>query len=290
MSAKPGWAQRMMAWPRFLFAKDADPGHLYDLRGEGAIEGTGDVPLVNMGYWEGLTHTEDRALEKACYALFDKVARGAHITAADAHVLDAGCGFGTNAIFVSTHFGPARVTGANVSAVQLATARARANEAGLQDRVDFVLASVTDLPLADDSIDVVLSVEAAFHFDTREAFFAEAFRVLKPGGRLSMVDLVVPPAKNAWQRAALDLVCRSQAVPRANIYDLHAWVDRVRAAGFEIVEQESIVDRVFAPFRRWMLTRPIGVLIRYDLVFIAASAPYLVYPFDYVRVVARKPL
>lgn len=289
MSEKPSWAQRMVAWPKFLFARSADPGTLYDLRGTGAIEGTGDVPLVNMGFWHGLDHREERALEKACYALFDLVARGAGLGPDDAHVVDAGCGFGTNAVHVSKEFGPRRVTGVNVSAVQLATARQRAKEGGVSDRVDFLLASVTDLPLADNSVDVVLSIEAAFHFDTREQFFAEAFRVLKPGGRLSMVDLVVPPAKNLWQRAALDLVCRSQAVPRANIYGIADWVAHVRAAGFEIVEEENIVDRVFPIFRRWMLARPLPVMLKYDLWYIGASAPYLIYPFDYVRIVARKP-
>lgn len=286
---KPPWLARLRAWPRFLFSGRADAAHLYDLRGEGAIEGAGAVPVVNMGHWEGLDRAAPDVLRRANYAMFDRVARGAADVLPGGRVLDAGCGFGTNAVHLMETYAPAKVTSVNVSAVQLTSARARAEAAGVADRVEFLLASVTALPLPDASIDAVVSVEAAFHFDTREAFFAEAMRVLRPGGVLSMVDLVVPPAHRWWHAPALDLICRSQAIPRANVYGFDEFVRRVGASGLHVEEVESIVHHVFPPFRRWMLTRPPAVYLRYDLPYIAASLPYLAYPFDYVRVVARKP-
>ncbi len=184
--------ERLARWPRFLAQKRADPGSLYDMRGEGAMQSGGEVPVVNMGYWVGIQTHEPEAIERAVFALFDRVAEGARIEAG-MHVLDAGCGFGTNGLHLLQKHGAARVTGLNVSSVQLETAARRTKAAGLEERVEWVLGDVTKMPVADASVDRVVSVEAAFHFDTRDLFFAEAHRVLRPGGFLSLVDLVAPP-------------------------------------------------------------------------------------------------
>ena len=288
MSERPSYLQRMRHWPRFFARAETNPGHLYDLRGDAAVVTGGDTPVVNMGYWKDVAPREARSLERANEALFALVADGAGITAGST-VVDAGCGFGSLALHLVERFTPARMTGVNVSSVQLAIARQRVAAAGREGQVEFHHGSVTALPMADASVDAVVSTEAAFHFDTRDAFLAEAFRVLRPGGRLSLVDLVVLPPPSFLWHGALTAVARSQAIPRANVYDSAEYLRRVTRAGFVVEESESIHDRVFAPFRWWLLTRPPTYLLRYDVVFLAASLPFLVYPFDYLRLVARKP-
>jgi SAM-dependent methyltransferase len=97
-------------------------------------------------------------------------------------VWDIGCGLG-GTLLAASRAGQMQLNGLNPSASQLAVAR----EAVPQAR--FHQGTADGIPAEDASVDVVLSVEAAFHFPSRAHFVAEARRVLKPGGRLVLTDL-----------------------------------------------------------------------------------------------------
>src|SRR3546814_7519136 len=90
-------------------------------------------------------------------------------------VLDVACGKGETTRYLSRHFAPDKITAINISEKQLA--RGRQNVPG----ATFRLMDATALEFADASFDAVVCVEAAFHFNTREKFLAEALRVLKIG-------------------------------------------------------------------------------------------------------------
>jgi MPBQ/MSBQ methyltransferase len=85
-----------------------------------------------------------------------------------------------------------RLTGINIDARQIDICRTIPGRAG--NVLAWQLADASRLPFAGGSFDRVFCVEAMFHFASRRQFFAEAARVLKPGGVLAGTDILVSPA------------------------------------------------------------------------------------------------
>lgn len=104
-------------------------------------------------------------------------------------VLDVGSGMGGPARLLAAEFG-CRVTGVDYSEDFLQTAELFTELTGLQDRVDFQRAEATALPFDDRSFDLVWTQHAQQNIPDKERFFSELYRVLKPGGRCVMHDLM----------------------------------------------------------------------------------------------------
>ncbi|AFY64573.1 methyltransferase domain-containing protein [Geitlerinema sp. PCC 7407] len=96
-------------------------------------------------------------------------------------ILDAGCGIGGSSLYLAAKYG-AQVDGVTLSPVQAARATARSREAGFGDRARFQVADALHLPFADDTFDLVWSLESGEHMPDKAAFLQECCRVLKPGG------------------------------------------------------------------------------------------------------------
>jgi tocopherol O-methyltransferase len=100
-------------------------------------------------------------------------------------ILDVGCGIGGSSLYLAQQF-KARVTGITLSPVQASRATERAREAGLQADVQFQVADALDMPFADNSFDLIWSMESGEHMPDKEKFLQECYRVLKPGGTFLM--------------------------------------------------------------------------------------------------------
>ena len=99
------------------------------------------------------------------------------------NIIDVGCGIGGSTLHLAQKFG-STATGITLSPVQASRARERAVEASLASRVRFEVANALDMPFADNTFDLVWSLESGEHMPDKAKFLQECYRVLKPGGKM----------------------------------------------------------------------------------------------------------
>lgn len=188
----------------------------------------GGQGFYNVGAWQGAADSLGEAARRLV-AMHLTVDHGADAEAASL-VLDVGCGLGEGARMMAAHYPNALVVGVNFSQAQLAWAAREAPEAR------FAAMDAVRLAFPDACADRVHCVEAAFHFDSRDAFLAEARRVLRAGGRAVLTDITF---RRPYGRA----------IPAANIWcGQEEYLARCRAAGFEVERMKDITNRTLTPF------------------------------------------
>jgi len=184
----------------------------------------GHSDFVNFGYWDGTARDARGASE----ALMDRLL--ALIPEKRGRVLDVACGKGATSRHLQRVYAPAAITGINISERQLATCRANAPGSV------FMKMDATDLQFPAGSFDDILCVEAAFHFRTRERFFREAHRVLRPGGRLVLCDMLLTEEAETRRPGR----CVENYLP-----DLEAYAGLAQATGFGDVEVTDVSRECF---------------------------------------------
>lgn len=140
--------------------------------------------------------------------------------------LDVATGTGNTALALAPHV--AHVTGLDLADGMLAHARDRARREGVVN-ADFLVGSAEDMPFPDASFTLVTSRHAPHHFRDLPRFLAEAWRVLKPGGRLVIADQISPtPELQPW----IDTYQRQRDPSHFQQRPVQAWRDLAEGAGF----------------------------------------------------------
>ncbi|KWX68325.1 class I SAM-dependent methyltransferase [Mycobacterium sp. NAZ190054] len=177
---------------------------------------------------------------------YDELIAQAELTG-DLDVLEIGCGTGNITLRAVRAGASARITAVDPDPLALARARRKVGET---DRVRFGVAYAQQLPFADGSFDRVLSSLMLHHLeeDVKAAALAEAWRVLKPGGRLHVVDVGGSGRQGLMSRlTGHDHVAAGARLPQL-----------IAAAGFDTSVVASRRLRLFGPVTYIRAVRPAG--------------------------------
>ena len=137
---------------------------------------------LHYGYYDA-----DHRRHKAAVLNMNRVlAEQARVKQGD-KILDAGCGVGGSCLWLAEHY-DVQCTGINISEYQLSRARKLAKKKNLDSRIDYQVRSYLDTGFEDNTFDVVWGMESVCYAENKKEFLEEAYRILKPGGRVAVAD------------------------------------------------------------------------------------------------------
>jgi cyclopropane fatty-acyl-phospholipid synthase-like methyltransferase len=165
----------------------------YYAQSENAYKDSWDLTnslAIHYGYWD----EKVKSFPQSLLRMNEVMVEVAQVRSSDV-ILDAGCGIGGSSIFLAKKIG-CNVTGISLSEKQVHNARELTKQRGVESKARFEVMNYCATNFPNESFDIVWGCESICYADDKEQFIKEAFRLLKPGGRLVVADGFVTDLKN----------------------------------------------------------------------------------------------
>jgi len=170
----------------------------------------------------------------------------------DKNVLEIGCGNGVQTKYIQEKFRTGRITGIDLNNANIEIANSEKDKKGLKN-IDFEIGDAQKLEnIADETYDIVVNIESAFHYPDKASFIREVNRILKPGGHFVIADILNRPdyssRQGLWKRKMV-----------LNHWPLKNYNREFSEGSLEIRHQEDITSNVirgFSNYKTWLKERP----------------------------------
>ncbi|MDQ6756759.1 MAG: methyltransferase domain-containing protein [Bacteroidota bacterium] len=199
------------------------------------------TPALHFGYYDENATNHHRSVIRANEVLAEmgNIKQGARI-------IDAGCGLGHSTLWLAEHFN-ARVTGITIVPKQVETMKKIIEKNEIKN-VDFLEASYFNMPFENNSADIVWAIESVCHAKDKLQFYKEAYRVLKPGGKLLIGENLrtARPLENKKEEL-LKEIFNSWAIPDLDTLEEHA--AHAKNAGFSTFKSNDVTANMMVSYR-----------------------------------------